>query len=442
MHFHRSGIGVALIGAVGVVGVCSIPLSAFAQEWDQDGRTLVRAGEKDNLATQSAGARGAGGTCPGDGNCCIPNDTPGCDDEKCCLLVCFSNVFCCEQPWGPGCVELAEALCEFCDACEDDLDCDDGDDCTFDSCKVDTGQCFNDEIHCDDGDQCTDDFCQGGECQHTDTGHCCEGCGTCAGDGNCDGAVDPLDSGAILARFSLDPCNENEDDCKYDVNCDGAIDPLDTGFVLARFGQCNEPEACTKCDPLIDNCEDAPIDTLNIDETLSYDGDNTDATSTCAALGYDGETWHAFDLTETADVTTSLCGTDPVFGNAFIVLEPTCPCSGAFIFADSFEQTTCTDTNYAMHYGNLPAGVYYAPVLKDFSATGLYTWNIGAVEVGDVCGPGNGGSCCTTGGNGTPGCDDEACCEAICATDPFCCDESWDGICANQGQQSCEVCAP
>ncbi len=40
------------------------------------------------------------------------------------------------------------------------------------------------------------------------------------------------------------------------------------------------------------------------------------------------------------------------------------------------------------------------------------------------------GDCCV--GNGSPGCDDEACCSAICAIDPFCCDVTWDGTCADE----------
>ncbi|MFQ5414815.1 MAG: M12 family metallo-peptidase, partial [Phycisphaerae bacterium] len=46
-----------------------------------------------------------------------------------------------------------------------------------------------------------------------------------------------------------------------------------------------------------------------------------------------------------------------------------------------------------------------------------------------VCTP-SAGDCCTA--NGTPGCNDSACCDAICAFDPFCCDTSWDSICANE----------
>ena len=38
------------------------------------------------------------------------------------------------------------------------------------------------------------------------------------------------------------------------------------------------------------------------------------------------------------------------------------------------------------------------------------------------------GECCAA--NGTPGCDDPACCAAVCSADPFCCDAIWDLICA------------
>jgi len=46
-----------------------------------------------------------------------------------------------------------------------------------------------------------------------------------------------------------------------------------------------------------------------------------------------------------------------------------------------------------------------------------------------TCGPGA-GDCCIS--NGTPGCDDATCCESVCAADPFCCDSTWDQLCADQ----------
>ncbi len=52
-----------------------------------------------------------------------------------------------------------------------------------------------------------------------------------------------------------------------------------------------------------------------------------------------------------------------------------------------------------------------------------------ATDLCDGCGNANAGDCCS--GNGTQYCNDLACCEAVCALDPFCCDTQWDGICAD-----------
>ena len=47
------------------------------------------------------------------------------------------------------------------------------------------------------------------------------------------------------------------------------------------------------------------------------------------------------------------------------------------------------------------------------------------------CDPGS-GDCCIS--NGSPGCNNAACEAAVCAIDPFCCNTSWDGICAGEAQ--------
>jgi len=47
----------------------------------------------------------------------------------------------------------------------------------------------------------------------------------------------------------------------------------------------------------------------------------------------------------------------------------------------------------------------------------------------EECGDPNAGSCASA--NGTPYCNDEACCEAVCAADPFCCDVEWDQLCVD-----------
>jgi hypothetical protein len=49
------------------------------------------------------------------------------------------------------------------------------------------------------------------------------------------------------------------------------------------------------------------------------------------------------------------------------------------------------------------------------------------------------GTCCAA--HPWPGCEDSACCAAVCAADPFCCASQWDAICVNAAQASCG-CAP
>jgi hypothetical protein len=51
-----------------------------------------------------------------------------------------------------------------------------------------------------------------------------------------------------------------------------------------------------------------------------------------------------------------------------------------------------------------------------------------------LCGPGA-GDCFSD--NGTPGCENVECCEAVCALDPFCCDVLWDGLCASEAAELC-----
>lgn len=44
------------------------------------------------------------------------------------------------------------------------------------------------------------------------------------------------------------------------------------------------------------------------------------------------------------------------------------------------------------------------------------------------CGEPKAGDCCVE--DGTPGCNDAACCEAVCTADQFCCNFGWDELCA------------
>ena len=63
-----------------------------------------------------------------------------------------------------------------------------------------------------------------------------------------------------------------------------------------------------------------------------------------------------------------------------------------------------------------------------------------ADEAAKLCEPGGGcpgeGSCFEA--NGTPGCDDEACCTVVCENTPTCCEVEWDQSCADQALKFCQ----
>ncbi len=156
------------------------------------------------------------------------------------------------------------------------------------------------------------------------------------------------------------------------------------------------------------NCTDNPCPVLlhhdncaNAEVILSFPytdvDDNTGATMECAAGGY-REVWYTFTTTSTCNLSIAYCGTSPAFGNAYIVLDTSCPCSGAWTFASTWENTSCGDGNWTIYWNNLPAGTYWAPILTDVGSEGPYT-------VTFACGAPGQGRCCYNGGlnclNGT-----------------------------------------
>ena len=62
-----------------------------------------------------------------------------------------------------------------------------------------------------------------------------------------------------------------------------------------------------------------------------------------------------------------------------------------------------------------------------------------ASESTDACG-GVGGSCYVESNPIAPFCSDEDCCIVICAIDQFCCQDSWDDLCADRALEICAGC--
>ncbi len=64
--------------------------------------------------------------------------------------------------------------------------------------------------------------------------------------------------------------------------------------------------------------------------------------------------------------------------------------------------------------------------------------NIQAWQLGPFCGNPDAGSCFEE--HATPFCNDVECCTIVCAIDPFCCQNSWDGQCVGEAQEFCAGC--
>ncbi|MCH8211891.1 MAG: carboxypeptidase regulatory-like domain-containing protein, partial [Planctomycetes bacterium] len=89
---------------------------------------------KADLSAQGIVAAAAG-VCPGEGDCCEANGTPGCNDLDCCQIVCAVDPFCCDFFWDSICAGQAQVLCpKLCfvppppnDNCADAIPIDNGD---------------------------------------------------------------------------------------------------------------------------------------------------------------------------------------------------------------------------------------------------------------------------------------------------------------------------
>ncbi|MCK4660445.1 MAG: hypothetical protein KAV82_13065 [Phycisphaerae bacterium] len=124
--------------------------------------------------------------------------------------------------------------------------------------------------------------------------------------------------------------------------------------------------------PPNDNCEDVSPVTLEDGIPVIFTGDNTCATNQCLDFS-GGHVWEAFTLTESMDVTLDYCGTDPLFGNAWLNLTKECPCE-TFTEGGTYDSETCGDGNLTIRWTELDPGTYYYPVLRITDvAEGPYT---------------------------------------------------------------------
>lgn len=135
-------------------------------------------------------------------------------------------------------------------------------------------------------------------------------------------------------------------------------------------------------------------------------------------------------------------------GNVLLVLEE----DGEFIEvlnskADEININTDPD-NASVHLEDIPEGsilhvyVKFKPGLKNdpvptFPDNMCMNFNTAqSAEQTDPLCPGA-SNCCETG-HGS-GCDDSNCETIVCAIDPYCCNNTWDGICVDEAEEFCDI---
>ncbi len=196
--------GSSIIRAGEILGIAThCPCNNVATRWDHPSFLAAR----DTLCPTGNPA------CPGTGDCCSANGTPGCDDSVCCELVCACDPFCCDTDWDASCAGTgfvpgcgAELLCADCAPCIP-ADCDDADPCTDDVCVAGVCQNTNNTAPCEDGDACTvGDSCFQGNCVAGVPTNCDDGNACTVGD-SCNSV-----SGACVPGTPVD-CTPFDTEC-------------------------------------------------------------------------------------------------------------------------------------------------------------------------------------------------------------------------------------
>ena len=319
------------------------------------------------------------GNCGSGGGCYSAHPAPGCNDSACCTAVCVLDNYCCLNQWDAICATAAVNLCS---------DCGEGS----------AGDCFvsHPAPSCNDGSCCTlvcaaDPFC----CTTSWDALCVSGaielCPNC-------GDAETGSCYLVHAGRFCDNATCCDAVCAVDAYCcNVSWDYLCANAAVASCPGCGNPNtgSCYEIHTT-PYCADAACCTLVCAADPFCCNTQWDsfcanaATANCPGCGNPGAdscyTIHATPYCADATCCTNVCGTDPFCCNVAWDL-------------------LCTNEAAALCPG---------------------------------CGNPNSGSCYEA--HTTPYCADAVCCATVCALDPWCCNNSWDSICANEAVTSCPGC--
>lgn len=237
--------GLPVVGPADVAGVfATSPWDGFFGVW-----VPGAAGQFTNrVQLDIVFARADTNACPGTGECCVDNGTPGCADTSCCGTICAADPYCCGNDpdlggfWDDICAAIAMTLCPDAPSCaalgdccavHPEPGCDDPA-CLASVCDVDPFCCSDgwDEICVEETAQICGICTTGACCWDTscETPGTCEApvlCGTgCAcfevaeGGGGCSEFLDCVD--AISCPNGSQDCPAGQQ-CYVNTCCDGPV---------------------------------------------------------------------------------------------------------------------------------------------------------------------------------------------------------------------------
>ena len=391
-----------------------------------------------DLAIAECGVCGGLGT----GSCLIAHDSPFCATQDCCVEVCASNPLCCTLGWDESCVAVAIRLCLQCGAavlpngcfqtssypyCRDAV-------CCANVCIVDPACCG---IAWDEG--CVSEaalFCPDLACGSEAAGDCCLNHGTpfCS-DAECCSSVCAVDPFCCETIWDVQCVSTVLQYCpRISCACGGGGAEASCAIVHAAPGcasitccnaVCNSDPFCcgvtwdASCVAAADElCATNPVCKNAVDSCIVVHADPgcsdpSCCDSVCTALPECCLiTWDQACV----DVVGVVCGgCGDVFAGDCRTPHPTPACDNAVCCA-----LGCAIDPYccATEWGTGCVALVLDPLT-------------GCAKRSTGCGAPGARSCFTE--SFLQGCDDEVCCDTICALmDPFCCQVQWDAICAGE----------
>ncbi len=370
----------------------------------------------------------AAGQCgdPGAGTCCLAHRGPACDDTDCCAKICATDPFCCAVAWDAICADQAATACAGCPPGPPPAN----DGCASALVAFDGPNAFTTVNATTDGPD------------HA-------GCATptCGGDFGLHNDVWFEYVATTSGVLSVNTCRSADFDSKIAIYEGAGCSNLE-----ARLVHCNDdgqvPCASDGAEALV-LATQGTVYTIRIGSFVGETGTGTFSIEPGGSCPGEGDCCSANGTPGCADIDccTLICSMDPFCCN--VAWDQICA-DQANVQCDCLGKCGCGFLGggdcCVGHGGFGCEDEACCSMVCEADPSCCDQWDGACADLArhycpeicpplDLgCGPGA-GACCQH--NGTPGCEEQACCQAVCAADPLCCSAAWDGYCAQQAVVLC-----